>query len=48
VVADLKSEKKGMKKSGFLRYFGPAFIVSVAYFDPGNFGTDIAGGAVFH
>jgi manganese transport protein len=48
VVADLKSGKKGMKKSGFLRYFGPALIVSVAYFDPGNFGTDIAAGASFN
>jgi manganese transport protein len=38
-------------KSGFLRdliqYFGPALIVSVAYIDPGNFGTDISGGAQF-
>jgi len=30
-----------------LRYFGPALIVSVAYMDPGNFGTDISGGAQF-
>lgn len=29
-------------------YFGPALIVSVAYIDPGNFGTDISGGADFH
>jgi manganese transport protein len=49
VVADLESEKKGwLKKSGLLRYFGSALIVSVAYFDPGNFGTDIAGGAAFN
>jgi manganese transport protein len=33
--------------SGFVRYFGPALIVSVAYVDPGNFGTDIAGGASY-
>ena len=33
--------------SGFTRYFGPALIVSVAYIDPGNFGTDIAGGASY-
>ena len=32
---------------GFVRYFGPALIVSVAYIDPGNFGTDIAGGASY-
>jgi manganese transport protein len=30
-----------------LRYFGPALIVSIAYMDPGNFGTDISGGADF-
>lgn len=28
-------------------YFGPALIVSVAYIDPGNYGTDISGGASF-
>ncbi len=28
-------------------YFGPALIVSVAYIDPGNYGTDISGGADF-
>ncbi|MGA2784820.1 MAG: Nramp family divalent metal transporter [Candidatus Bathyarchaeia archaeon] len=33
--------------SGFLRYLGPAVIVSTAYIDPGNFGTDIAGGALY-
>lgn len=30
-----------------VRYFGPALIVSVAYIDPGNYGTDISGGASF-
>ena len=25
-------------------YTGPAFIVSIAYMDPGNYGTDIQGG----
>ena len=39
------------RSRGFLRnfasYFGPALIVSVAYIDPGNFGTDISGGASF-
>jgi len=28
-------------------YFGPALIVSVAYMDPGNYGTDISGGSSF-
>lgn len=31
----------------FFRYFGPALIVSVAYIDPGNYATDISGGASF-
>ena len=28
-------------------YFGPAFVASVAYIDPGNFATNIQGGAQF-
>jgi manganese transport protein len=32
----------------FLRYLGPAFIVSVAYIDPGNFATNISGGSSFN
>jgi manganese transport protein len=38
------------KKSGFaqlLPFLGPAFIASVAYVDPGNFATNIQGGAQF-
>jgi manganese transport protein len=35
------------KAKGIFKYFGPAFIVSVAYMDPGNFGTNIAGGSQF-
>lgn len=36
------------KKESLLKLFlytGPALLVSVAYMDPGNYGTDIAGGA---
>jgi len=29
-------------------YLGPTLIVSLAYIDPGNFGTDVAGGSVFN
>jgi manganese transport protein len=32
----------------FIVYLGPTLIVSLAYIDPGNFGTDIAGGAAFN
>jgi manganese transport protein len=28
-------------------FLGPAFIASVAYLDPGNFATDVAGGAKY-
>ena len=31
-----------------MKYLGPAFIVSVAYIDPGNFATNIRGGSVFN
>jgi manganese transport protein len=34
-------------KSGFWAFWGPAVIASVAYVDPGNFGTDISGGASY-
>ena len=37
--------------TGFLRrfiaYSGPALIVSIGYMDPGNYGTDLQGGAAF-
>jgi manganese transport protein len=37
--------------TGFLRkfiaYSGPALIVSIGYMDPGNYGTDLQGGASF-
>ena len=31
-----------------LKFLGPAFIVSVAYIDPGNFATNISGGSLFN
>lgn len=41
----------GESKKGFfariLPFLGPAFIASVAYMDPGNFATNIQGGAQF-
>ena len=39
-----------MKKKlrGLFKYLGPAFIVSVAYVDPGNFATNIKGGSMFN
>ncbi len=35
------------KAKGLFGFLGPAFIVSVAYMDPGNFGTNISGGSRF-
>ena len=40
-----KSKKRGFAK--LLPFLGPAFIASVAYVDPGNFATNIQGGAQF-
>jgi manganese transport protein len=38
-------------KAGFWKqmaaYFGPGILVSIAYMDPGNWGTDLQGGAQF-
>src|SRR5437868_5745119 len=34
-------------KVRLLPFLGPAFIAAVAYVDPGNFATNIAGGAKF-
>ena len=36
---------KGWKK--ITAFFGPAYLVSVGYMDPGNWATDIAGGSLF-
>ena len=37
-----------VKTRSLLKFLGPAFIVSVAYIDPGNFATNISGGSVFN
>jgi manganese transport protein len=41
----LKGHRTGLRK--ILPFLGPAFIAAVAYVDPGNFATNIAGGAQF-
>ncbi len=40
-----RSKKGGLAR--LLPFLGPAFIASVAYMDPGNFATNIQGGAQF-
>lgn len=36
------------KFRSLLKFLGPAFIISVAYIDPGNFATNITGGSIFN
>jgi manganese transport protein len=43
--AALDGRKKGLL--AILPFLGPAFIACVAYIDPGNFATNIAGGSAF-
>ncbi len=38
-------KRKGIKR--ILAFFGPAYLVSVGYMDPGNWATDLAGGSKF-
>lgn len=53
---NLTAQKQGIyndigklsKLKELLKFLGPAFIVSVAYIDPGNFATNIRGGSVFN
>src|SRR5215203_3120097 len=39
--------KKGKGFRKILAFFGPAYLVSVGYMDPGNWATDLAGGSKF-
>ncbi|RYY16604.1 MAG: iron/manganese transporter [Chitinophagaceae bacterium] len=40
-------EKHGSKFKKILSFFGPAYLISVGYMDPGNWATDLAGGSKF-
>ncbi len=44
-VLEGKSKKWGLAR--ILPFLGPAFVATVAYIDPGNFATNIQGGAQF-
>lgn len=50
-AADRFDKKIDVKKRGGLHrliaFVGPAYLVSVGYMDPGNWATDIEGGARF-
>ncbi len=41
----LDGKRRGLR--ALLPFFGPAFVASVAYMDPGNFATNIQGGAQY-
>jgi len=43
----LGNQRKGNRLARLMPFMGPAFIASVAYVDPGNFATNIQGGAQF-
>src|SRR5450432_3184454 len=42
---DISSRKKGWRRT--FAFFGPAYLVSVGYMDPGNWATDLAGGSKY-
>ena len=44
-TVDTTSPRKGWRR--ILAYIGPAYLVSVGYMDPGNWATDLQGGARF-
>lgn len=45
VHSSVDTNKKGWRK--VFAFFGPAYLISVGYMDPGNWATDIAGGSQF-
>ncbi len=49
VETEAKKTWRAIKRfKHLLKFLGPAFIVSVAYIDPGNFATNISGGSIFN
>jgi len=47
-VAENRKNNPHISLRDFFAYLGPTLIVSLAYIDPGNFGTDIAGGSQYN
>jgi NRAMP (natural resistance-associated macrophage protein) metal ion transporters len=47
VHRSLRVPTKGSWLKKFLAFAGPGYLVAVGYMDPGNWATDIAGGAMF-
>ncbi len=47
VHGSVDPQKKRTAWGKILAFFGPAYLISVGYMDPGNWATDIAGGSQF-
>jgi manganese transport protein len=47
VHEQIDPSKAGSRWKKVFAFFGPAYLVSVGYMDPGNWATDIAGGSQF-
>lgn len=47
VHGSISTENKKSTFKKILAFFGPAYLISVGYMDPGNWATDIAGGSQF-
>ena len=47
VHESIATHTRKSKWKRFLAFLGPAYLISVGYMDPGNWATDIAGGAQF-
>src|SRR3712207_4586483 len=46
-VSELERIRSRGRVRGTLALLGPAFVAAIAYVDPGNFATNISGGAKF-
>ena len=46
-LAAVAKNRSSFRQDQIWSYFGPAFVASVAYIDPGNFATNILGGSQF-
>lgn len=47
-LSKIKNAYQRSRIAQLFSYMGPAVIVSIAYMDPGNYGTDIQGGASYN
>lgn len=47
VHGSVEIDNSGKKWKKILSFFGPAYLISVGYMDPGNWATDLAGGSKF-